>query len=58
MNAKAAVDLQDMPESGQPPISTIGLGLRWVSSLMRVHYPPANITVFIGERQKGLASVP
>jgi hypothetical protein len=58
MDAKAAVDLQDMPENGQPPISTIGLGLRWGSSLMRVHNPAANITAFIGERQKGLARVP
>lgn len=32
---------------GEPPISTIGLGLTTVSSLRRVPRPPARITVFI-----------
>ncbi len=31
-----------------PPISIIGLGLTWVSSLMRVPSPPARITAFMG----------
>src|SRR5216684_1311656 len=32
---------------GRPPISTIGLGRRCVSSLIRVPSPPARITPFI-----------
>ncbi len=32
---------------GRPPISTIGLGLRWVSSLRRVPNPPARMTHFM-----------
>src|SRR5216117_2860164 len=32
---------------GLPPISIIGLGLRWDSSLIRVPRPPARITAFI-----------
>ena len=32
---------------GFPPISIMGLGLRWVSSEMRVPRPPAKMTVFI-----------
>jgi len=32
---------------GLPPISTIGLGLRCVSSLRRVPSPPARITAFM-----------
>src|SRR5262245_3096414 len=32
---------------GLPPISTIGFGLRWDSSDMRVPIPPARITAFI-----------
>jgi len=31
---------------GRPPISTMGLGLEWVSSERRVPYPPAKITTF------------
>src|SRR3989338_1926537 len=32
---------------GIPPISTIGLGFKYVSSLKRVPLPPAKITAFI-----------
>ncbi|MNQ62532.1 hypothetical protein D3C85_768810 [compost metagenome] len=32
---------------GLPPISIIGLGLRWDSSLIRVPRPPARMTAFI-----------
>ena len=32
---------------GRPPISIIGFGLRWVSSAIRVPYPPARMTAFI-----------
>src|SRR5262249_53216319 len=32
---------------GLPPFSIIGLGLRWLSSLILVPFPPANITTFI-----------
>ena len=32
---------------GLPPISTMGLGLRWVSSERRVPKPPAKMTAFI-----------
>src|SRR6266496_2092395 len=35
---------------GRPPISIIGLGLRWDSSLMRVPRPPARMTAFIDLR--------
>ena len=35
---------------GRPPISTMGFGLRWVSSLIRVPKPPARITAFIRVR--------
>ena len=31
---------------GNPPISIIGLGRRWLSSDMRVPYPPASMTTF------------
>ena len=33
---------------GWPPISIIGLGFRWDSSLMRVPRPPARMTAFTG----------
>ena len=32
---------------GYPPISIIGLGLKWLSSLILVPKPPAKITTFI-----------
>ena len=32
---------------GIPPISIMGLGRRWLSSLMRVPNPPAKMTTFI-----------
>src|SRR6266496_6204905 len=32
---------------GRPPISIIGFGLRWDSSLMRVPKPPARMTAFM-----------
>jgi ribosomal protein L11 len=32
---------------GLPPISIIGLGVMWDSSLIRVPLPPARITAFI-----------
>ena len=32
---------------GLPPISTIGFGFKWLSSLIRVPNPPARITTFI-----------
>src|SRR6476620_1762845 len=32
---------------GRPPISTIGFGRTWVSSLMRVPNPPARMTAFM-----------
>lgn len=35
---------------GLPPTSTIGFGLRWVSSLRRVPRPPARITAFTNSR--------
>src|SRR3990167_561757 len=38
---------------GFPPISTIGFGLRCVSSLMRVPKPPARITAFIHSSVEG-----
>src|SRR5919201_339801 len=34
---------------GLPPISTIGFGLTWVSSLRREPNPPARMTVFIAQ---------
>ena len=33
---------------GIPPISIIGFGLNWLSSLMREPKPPASNTTFIG----------
>ena len=38
---------------GRPPISIIGLGLRWVSSAILVPNPPAKITAFIFYLMKG-----
>lgn len=32
---------------GAPPISIIGFGLKWLSSLILVPNPPAKITTFI-----------
>ena len=36
--------------TGMPPISSMGLGLYWLSSEIRVPYPPARITTFISLR--------
>ena len=47
VDAEVAVDLEDVPEDRLPPTSTIGLGLRWVSSLRRVPSPPARMTAFM-----------
>ena len=33
---------------GCSPISTIGFGFKWLSSLILVPNPPANITTFMG----------
>src|SRR5687767_2292983 len=38
---------------GSPPISTMGLGLVWVSSDRRVPSPPARITVRINGSRRG-----
>jgi hypothetical protein len=39
---------------GISPISIMGLGLRWDSSLMRVPSPPARMTAFMGRYSKGV----
>src|SRR5688500_8334745 len=43
---------------GLPPISIMGFGRRWDSSLMRVPMPPARITVFMGRYCKVPRNVP
>ena len=45
--SKLPIELNQCQRIGFPPISIMGLGRRWVSSLMRVPKPPASMTAFI-----------
>ena len=43
---------------GRPPISTIGLGFKCVSSEIRVPNPPAKITAFMLAMGMGVVMLP